>query len=760
MSTSPLPSLPLRPPPIGRWLREDARFDVPASLVVFLVAIPLSLGIAVASGAPVAAGLIAAAVGGIVAGLVGGSVLQVSGPAAGLTVIVAETVASYGWEVTCLITAGAGILQILLGATRVGRLALAISPTVVHGMLAGIGITIVLGQLNVAMGGQSQSSAWGNLTQYATSLASLDLQALVAAASVVAVMVAWPRLPSRVRAVPAALVAIAGVTVVAALVLPQAQRVDLGGSVLSQIGLPPMPDGQWLGIAGAVITVALIASVESLLSAVAVDKLAAQRADAPTPRPSNLDRELLGQGAANSLSGLLGGLPVTGVIVRSATNVASGGRTQMSAILHGAWVVVFSLLLVALVEQIPLAALAGLLIVMGVGLVKPRDIATAQQRGEGWIYGATIAGVLALNLVEGVLIGLTGAVLVLLFRILRVGISARRSGVDADGRDVWVVSVRGTVSFLSTPRLVRALDQVPPGQHVEIDLLVDYLDPATQETLDGWMQRYHAAGGVVEVQASGTMASASEVRSGKPDPVTLRTMLPWDHWQPVDGSARTPTERLAGGIREYHRRGPDVLEQVYDELRDGQSPDALVLSCVDSRVVLNLVTASGPGDLFTVRTMGNLVPDPAGADCSVSAPFDFAVDHLDVPLVAVLGHSGCGAMAAALGDRLHGPIGEWMAHADEAVDAWRSGHPIGRAAAAAGESEADQLSQVNVAVALDRLRAMAGERAGDLTFVGLWFRIDDGSMHLLCDGAFTPLVDAELSQLAPRGRLTGVSAAR
>ena len=147
---TPSPSA-MRPP----WW-TSLRYDLPASLVVFLVAVPLSLGIAVASEAPLTAGLIAAAVGGLVAGATGGSPLQVSGPAAGLTVIVADLVTRFGWGVTCLITVAAGLVQILLGVTKAGRAALAISPAVVHGMLAGIGVTIVLGQLHVVLGGEQQ----------------------------------------------------------------------------------------------------------------------------------------------------------------------------------------------------------------------------------------------------------------------------------------------------------------------------------------------------------------------------------------------------------------------------------------------------------------------------------------------------------------------------------------------------------------------------------------------------------------------------
>src|SRR3954447_2105858 len=178
------------------------RHDLPASLVVFLVAVPLSLGIALASGAPVVGGLIAAVVGGIVAGTLGGSPLQVSGPAAGLTVVMAETISTFGWPVTCAITVAAGAVQILLGASRVARAALAISPAIVHGMLAGIGVTIVLGQVHVILGGKPQPSALENLTELPGQIIARHDAATVIGLLAIAILLIWPRLPQALHRIP------------------------------------------------------------------------------------------------------------------------------------------------------------------------------------------------------------------------------------------------------------------------------------------------------------------------------------------------------------------------------------------------------------------------------------------------------------------------------------------------------------------------------------------------------------------------------
>src|ERR1700722_2402356 len=189
----------------SRTVLRNLQYDLPASLVVFLVALPLSLGIAIASGAPLMAGLIAAVVGGIVAGSLGGAALQVSGPAAGLTVVVAGLIEDFGWQMTCLITICAGALQILFGVIRVARAALGVAPVVVHAMLAGIGVTIVLQQVHVLMGGSSRSSAWANIKALPSGILHPDLHDMTVGAIVITILMLWPKLPAKLRFIPGAL---------------------------------------------------------------------------------------------------------------------------------------------------------------------------------------------------------------------------------------------------------------------------------------------------------------------------------------------------------------------------------------------------------------------------------------------------------------------------------------------------------------------------------------------------------------------------
>lgn len=472
----------------GDRMRSIVRHDLPASLVVFLVALPLSLGIAIASNAPVLAGLIAAIVGGIIAGAIGGSPLQVSGPAAGLTVVIAELISEFGWGVTCLITVSAGVLQVLLGLSRVARAALAISPVVVHAMLAGIGITIALQQTHVLLGGKSKSTAWHNLIGLPGQIIGAHRPGVLLGVLVIVIMVGWRWVPARIRFIPGPLVAIVAVTVLSVALPFHVRRIEIDESPLKALQLPDIPHGNWGAVAIGVITVTLIASVESLLSAVSVDRMH------NGPR-TDFDRELIGQGTANVVSGAIGGLPITGVIVRSSTNVNAGAKTRASALLHGVWILLFTVPFAELVEEIPMAALAGLLIVIGIQLLKPAHIETAMKHGDLTVYVVTAVSVVFLNLLHGVLIGLALAIALTGWRVIRVRVEAKPVG------DEWHVLIEGPAcTFLALPRLTRVLASVPAGSSATLELSVNYLDHAAHQAISDWQRQHEATGGAVRIR--------------------------------------------------------------------------------------------------------------------------------------------------------------------------------------------------------------------------------------------------------------------
>ncbi|APX03564.1 SulP family inorganic anion transporter [Arthrobacter sp. QXT-31] len=684
--------------------------DLPASLVVFLVALPLSLGIAAASGAPVMAGLIAAAVGGIVAGSLGGSALQVSGPAAGLTVVVAGLVDEFGWQVTCAITAAAGVMQLLLGVSRVGRAALAVSPVVVKAMLAGIGITIILQQVHVLLGGNAAGSAVENLAALPAAITNVELHSALLGLAVVAFLLGWKYVPGAVRKIPGPLAAVVAVTALSVAVAPGVERISFSGSLFDALALPSLPDGNWRGAAMAVITVALIASIESLLSAVAVDKM-------HTGPRTQLNRELVGQGAANMVSGMLGGLPVTGVIVRSATNVEAGAASRASAVLHGVWVLVFSALFAGLIQLIPLSVLAGLLVVIGAKLIKVADIRTSLRTGDLLVYMVTLACVVVLNLLEGVIIGLALAALCVLWRVLRAQIHAQAPSADSLP---WRVTIAGSCSFFALPRLNRVLHSVPEGQDVVVELNADYLDHAFREALLAWQTQHRNTGGTVTLEEHGTTAfrDAADNTPQRQDPREF-PLPPRTSWQPSpldsahqaedDDGGPLPLRSILLGIDKYHRRHADKVRPLVQDLTEGQNPDTLFVACVDSRVNPNLITSSGPGDLLTLRNIGNVVCSD-GHDASIDSTLSFAVKGLSVDSIVVCGHSNCGAMKAVLADSqgasnaaLGAGFDAWLEHARPSYRELMAGHPVAVAAAAEGYSHLDQLSMVNVAVQLKKL---------------------------------------------------------
>ncbi|MGV9410483.1 SulP family inorganic anion transporter [Nocardia sp. NPDC003693] len=690
------------------------RHDLPASLVVFLVSLPLSIGIAVAAGAPVAAGLIAAVVGGLVAGSLGGSTLQVSGPTASLTVVVAECINQFGWAVTCFITVAAGLLQIVFGLSRIARGALAIAPVVVHGMLAGIGVVIALQQVHVLSGGRSLSSSWDAISGLPGQLRSARLGDLFVGLLVIAILVGWKHVPERVRAIPAPLVAVVAATLVAFVLPVSVEHIVLNGSLVDELNLPGLPHGGWGTVVLMAVTVALIASVETLLSAVAVDRMQKNSA-----RRTDLDRELIGQGSANVVSGLIGGLPIAAVIVRSITNVKAGARGRASTMLHGLWILVFSVALVGVVRQIPKAALAGLLIVVGIQLIKLAHIRLAKRNGDLVVYAATVTVVVFWNLLLGMLVGLALAFGLLLWRVVRVSVSAAEVGPLR-----WKVTVDGTFTFLALPRLAPELAKVPTGSDVTIEMTVDFLDHAAYDAIQEWVSEHRADGGTVEFVERGSARMANAV-SGPPARGHSRHMVdevlsPWRR----SGQRVDP---VVAGVAAYHRNHAHAMLPHLDVLRNGQEPDSLFVTCADSRIVPNVITNSGPGDLFTVRNVGNLIPADR-RDSSMEAALVYALDKLDVRSVVVCGHSGCGAMEALHAESVTGSgLDDWLANARPSLDRFRFGHVVAEAAAAAGFGPVDQLGMVNVAVQLETLYAHPVVRRGvderGVVLSGLFFDI-------------------------------------
>ncbi len=459
--------------------------DISASFVVFLVALPLSIGIALASGAPMQSGLIAAIVGGIVGGSLAGAPLQVSGPAAGLTVMVLQIVQRLGFEQACTVFVGAGVIQLIMGFTGLSRLALLIAPSVLHAMLAGIGILIAFAQFFVFLGGKPAGAPLENMLHLPGAVASANWITVLTGATCIAVLYIWNRGPSqKIRWLPGSLVAIVVATIVSKF-LPEQPLVSISSQLFQGFHIPNFGAGSPISdIAVSALGLAIVASAESLLCAVASDKL-------HTGKKSNLDRELMAQGVSNTLSGLLYGLPVTGVIVRSSANISAGAKSRWSAILHGVWMLVFSVALSGVIGWIPLAALAALLIWIGVHLIKLHEIKTSFRYGEGWIYVVTLAGVVFMNLLWGIGFGICASILALLYRMRKVSLTVE------SGNDRVVVGIKGALTFVSVPKLLEQLSRIDDGKSIDVRFDLYQLDIASIEAIRDWKSAYERKGGNV-----------------------------------------------------------------------------------------------------------------------------------------------------------------------------------------------------------------------------------------------------------------------
>lgn len=440
------------------------RADLLAGLVVFLVALPLCLGIALASGAPLFAGLITGVVGGLFVGLLSGSHISVAGPAAGLSAIVMAAIATLGsYEAFLTAVVLAGLLQVGLGFARAGAFSSYLPSSVIEGMLAGIGVIIIVKQLPYAAGWKDGAAHPGVL-----------LVALVS----MALLVAWSEVAAlkRLKAVPGALVAVLAGSLVSELLaasgsswaLRPEQLVNLPvpASLADYAGLFTRPDFSRLwdpDVWTVAATIAAVASVETLLCIEAADKMD------PLKRFTDTERELKAQGVGNALCGLLGGLPMTSVIVRTTANVSSGGRTRAATVSHGLFLLVAVVSIPGLLNRIPLATLAAVLIMTGYRLAGPAVFAHMWKAGKYQFgpFAVTVAAIVVTDLLKGVAIGLATSAFAILYGNMRFAYRFKKEEHHA-GETIHL-ELAQEVSFLNKAAIKRVLKDIPAGCRLIID---------------------------------------------------------------------------------------------------------------------------------------------------------------------------------------------------------------------------------------------------------------------------------------------------
>ena len=648
--------------------------DLPASFVVFLVALPLCMGIAIASGVPVAAGLITGMIGGIVVGSIAGAPLQVSGPAAGLTVVVYGIVQQYGLPTMGAVVLLAGLLQIVAGVLRTGQWFRAVSPAVIEGMLAGIGVLILGSQFHVMVDDKPRDGGLKNLLtipeavakgfgvpelgseerrafrtaklrqvgqlhelqvevqeavaelvsdhsseseakqqaqalaplveqqqkivdELATVLTELDehqlradtdhkastLHAMAAEALhssrealhrlesdvtsgqieklfdprdqvyavvrleqaravssletllyglknhqwaaflgvlTILLIVGWQAIPlKKLKLIPAPLVAVLATTAVAVIWVIPVHYVELPLRLTDSIHVPTLTilnDVPFTVLLQSAMVVALVASAETLLCAGAVDQMHSG------PR-TRYDRELMAQGVGNSLCGLLGGLPMTGVIVRSAANVQAGAVSRWSAVLHGVWLLIFVVFLGWVLQLIPTSCLAGILVFTGYRLLNWQHMLKLWKTStsEGLIYTATLVGIVTTDLLTGVLLGVALSGVKLLYLFTHLDASLEKG--ESDGK--LTLRLNGPATFIRLPLIAGALEQVPAGTQLHVDLRdLTFIDHACLELLMNWRRQHEATGGQLVMDWDSLHASFQRPTNGRATAVPQETV--------------------------------------------------------------------------------------------------------------------------------------------------------------------------------------------------------------------------------------------
>ena len=474
-------------------LFDHFKSDFPASIVVFFVAVPLCLGIALASGAPLFAGIIAGIVGGIVVGAASGSPLGVSGPAAGLAVIVFSAIASLGgnWNAFLVALVLAGVIQLLLGYAKAGFIAYFFPNSVIKGMLSGIGLLIILKQIPHALGWDFdvegddaffQADGQNTISEIGRALNFITPGALFISLISLAILIFWEQYLSKKHKIfqiiqGPIVVVVFGIAMFNCFnngLLPFALKTNQIVSLpapstltdfFHQFTLPDFTYLNNLEVWKIAIVIAIVASLETLLCVEATDKLD------PLKRITPVNRELKAQGLGNVISGLIGGLPITQVIVRSSANINFGGKTKLSAIFHGVFLLISALFIASLLNMVPLACLAAILLIVGYKLAKPSLFKEMYKLGweQFMPFIGTIIAILLTDLLKGITFGILLGIFYTLRHSYRNSHHLKVIKSDENGKSIYHLILAEEVSFFNKANLLKTLNEIPNNSKVIID---------------------------------------------------------------------------------------------------------------------------------------------------------------------------------------------------------------------------------------------------------------------------------------------------
>ncbi len=646
--------------------------DFAASIVVFLVALPLCLGIALASGAPLLSGVLAGIIGGLVVGVISQSHTSVSGPAAGLAAVVLASITKLGnFETFLLAVVLAGAMQFIAGILKGGFIANYIPSNVIKGLLASIGILLILKQIPHAVGFDKdqegdfaffQPDGENTFSEFLNVLNYFSWGAVIIAVLSIFILIFWDKTPlKKLQFFPASLfVVLLGIVLnyvfqqyFTSLAIEDKHLVNIPkfNGISSIITSPSFEAITHYKVWLVAFTIAAVASLETLLNLEAVENID------PLKRQASPNRELVAQGVGNMLSGLVGGIPITSVIVRSSVNINAGAKTKLSAILHGVFLLLSLVLLSPLLNKIPLASLAAILLLTGYKLAKISLFKDMYSKGLNQFipFVATILAIVFTDLLIGVFIGLAVSIFFLLRSNFKNPFVLQKEKLHFD--ETVRIELPNQVSFLNKASIKDTLWSIPADSKVIIDATnADYIDNDILEIINDFR------------------TTTSKEKNIKLNVIGMKDKYKLDdHIQFVNVLDKERQQKLEPNeVLNILKRGNErflagsktekYLRHQVNATSFGQNPFAVILSCIDSRTTTEHIFDLGLGDIFSVRIAGNILNE------DILGSMEFATNVVGTKLVVVLGHTKCGAIVGACNHVEMGNLTTLLSKVQPAID--------------------------------------------------------------------------------------------
>jgi MFS superfamily sulfate permease-like transporter len=710
--------------------------DLPASIVVFLVALPLCLGVALASGAPLLSGIIAGIIGGLVVGAISESHASVSGPAAGLAAVVLSSITQLGgsFETFLLAVVLAGAIQLVAGIAKSGFIANYIPSNVIKGLLAAIGIILILKQIPHAVGFDRdteddftffQKDGENTFSELLNIFNFFSWGAIAVSAISLLILIYWDKTPlKKVKVLPASLfVVVFGVVLNAvfqnlfpniAIAAEHLVNIPKFEGINSMITLPNFASIGNPKVWFVAFTIAIIASLETLLNLEAVENID------PRKRQASPNRELVAQGIGNILAGMVGGIPITSVIVRSSVNINAGAESKLSAILHGVFLLVSIVLLSPILNLIPLASLAAILIFTGYKLAKISLFKEMYSKGQDQFipFIATILAIVFTDLLLGVLIGLAISIFYILKSNFLNPFVLQKETMHKD--ETMRLELPNQVSFLNKASIKDTLWSVPHNSKVVIDATYsDFIDNDVLEIINDFK------------------TTVSKDKNIKLNIIGLKEIYKLeDHIQFVNVLDKAAQQKLtadsildilkSGNERFVHGNSSEkYLKHQVNATSFGQNPFAIILSCIDSRTTAEHIFDLGLGDIFSIRIAGNILNE------DILGSMEFGVHEIGVKLIVVLGHSKCGAIVGACN---HVELGNLTALLEKVKPAIENEKTVTEYRNGSNSVFVDKVSEQNVLYSIERIRQESTlinelEKAGKIKIVGGFYDVETGKVN-------------------------------